>query len=216
MEKQLNSLVFIPALMGLISGTYAISTFIDNQWFSVFFGIICFFIMLSVNRLFVATLDKSKNSTNTKFYTSLVFILFITVSIGVVVSHPLVLLMFREAITTNTTMVYKDTKQIEIDVLRYNIKSAIADDVKLIDERITKRDCVILLFQAEKYPTKMQPYEIWNATHTMMCGTASGKGCDMSANGGCASIKKDIAKIDDQIKDIKQRISNNSVIQSYI
>ena len=105
MEKQLNSLVFIPALMGLISGTYAISTFIDNQWFSVFFGIICFFIMLSVNRLFVATLDKSKNSTNTKFYTSLVFILFITVSIGVVVSHPLVLLMFREAITTNTTMV---------------------------------------------------------------------------------------------------------------
>ena len=129
------------------------------------------------------------------------------------VSHPLVLFMFRETITENIVKVDKSNKQLEANSLEGKIKSATAEDASLLNERIAKRDCAIQLLQAEKYPTQTQSYEVWNATRTMICGTASGKaGCDMSENGGCASIKKDIIKYDEQIKDNKKRISDSSPV----
>ena len=158
----------------------------------VLFG---FFIVLAVDRHLVATLHKSRHTTSTKFYASLFCRFILAIFTGVMVSHPLVLFMFRETITENIVKVDKSNKQLEANSLEGKIKSATAEDASLLNERIAKRDCAIQLLQAEKYPTQTQSYEVWNATRTMICGTASGKaGCDMSENGGCASIKKDIIK----------------------
>ena len=55
-------LVFIPAILGAISGGYAISTIVENQIIIGTFAVIWFFVILFIDMAISATMYKSNRS----------------------------------------------------------------------------------------------------------------------------------------------------------
>lgn len=100
-----GTLVCIPALLGLISMTYAISTFVDNPYVYLGCGILWMLIIFFFDRFAVSTFRKTLNVNDAtqkadaikKDARSLIFItrLILSVLLGIGVSHPISLLFFN-------------------------------------------------------------------------------------------------------------------------
>lgn len=94
-----GTLVLIPAIVGLFSMTYALSTITKNMPLYITGGVVWFFIILFIDKFIVSTLYKTKLENKTNFLAAtLVRYLFAGV-VGIAVAHPMVLLWFNEGIT---------------------------------------------------------------------------------------------------------------------
>jgi len=99
-EKQwgYGTLVVIPAVLGWIAMTYAISTLTSHAWIYLPAGVLWSLIVFAFDRFIVSTFRKSASVIDDivtpVFASRLVFAIFV----GVVVAHPLVLLIFSQSI----------------------------------------------------------------------------------------------------------------------
>ncbi len=108
----IGALIFIPALTGLISMSYAISMFFSDKIFlCVSIGFIWSLIILSIDRYLVSTFKKldsmQKEILSGRFILRFIF----SIGIGIMVSHPLVIFIFRDTINNEL----KKTKEKAID-----------------------------------------------------------------------------------------------------
>ncbi len=90
--------VLVPVTFGTIAAAYAVSTITDQLWIIIGFCLVWAFIILTIDRLLLATYrgfaSKGKRVTQ--------FILRVSIALlmGLTVSHPLTLLLFRDTIQT--------------------------------------------------------------------------------------------------------------------
>lgn len=96
-----GTLVLVPAILGLFSMTYAISTFVKNPYLYVPAGITWACIVFIFDRFIVSSFRKKssviKDISSAAFLSRIIFSAFV----GIAVAHPLVLLYFHESIEVN-------------------------------------------------------------------------------------------------------------------
>ena len=96
-----GALVLVPALLGMFSMTYAISTFVNNPFIYILAGLAWAGIVFIFDRFIISTFRKKetilKDITSLTFLSRVVFSAFV----GIAVAHPLVLLYFHESIEVN-------------------------------------------------------------------------------------------------------------------
>ena len=96
-----GSLVLVPAILGLFSMTYAISTFVDNPYIYILAGIAWACIIFIFDRFIISTFRKkesiAKDAVSVTFISRIIFSAFV----GIAVAHPLVLLYFHKSIEVN-------------------------------------------------------------------------------------------------------------------
>ena len=155
-----GTLVLIPAIVGLFSMTYAISTLTNNALLFLAGGIIWFFIVLFIDRFIVSTLYKTKLDDKVNFPLAVIVRYVFAIIVGVAVSHPMVLLWFDDSIT-EMIILERDNKIIDAEK---KFQSSI-DSLKVpLNEKIRRRDCLEKLLFAEQSGHKV----------SLPCGYSSG------------------------------------------
>jgi hypothetical protein len=159
----IGTLVLIPAILGCISMTYALSTIdkiAQHEFYYIFGGIVWGAIVFAFDRYIVSThrkqlyhKDEFKNIT---FYLRLFF----AIVLGIIISHPFVLMYFEGSITEriikdkDNSIVIEEKKYLSsYDTISYNLRELIE----------TKR-CYEKLLTAEQSGTKLD----------LPCGSSSG------------------------------------------
>ncbi len=98
-----GTLVLIPAIIGLFSMSYAIST-IANKWYIYIpIGIVWFLLIVAIDRFIVSTLHKSTLNRKGNFAMALMVRIIFAIVVGISVSHPVVLLWFNKGINEKIT-----------------------------------------------------------------------------------------------------------------
>lgn len=96
-----GSLVLVPAILGLFSMTYAISTFVNSPYLYLIAGLTWAGIVFIFDRFIISSFRKkesiAKDITSLTFLSRIIFSAFV----GIAVAHPLVLLYFHESIDVN-------------------------------------------------------------------------------------------------------------------
>lgn len=95
----LGALVLVPAVLGLFSMMYAISTVNDDPRVYVTAGVGWFLIVVAIDRYLVSTIYKSRLSKGPARGVAIGARMVLAVFVGIAVSHPIVLLFFRDTIT---------------------------------------------------------------------------------------------------------------------
>ncbi len=210
----IGTLVLIPAVLGTISMSYALST-IDkiNDMPSAYIlgGLTWGLIVFSFDRFIVSTHRKQQNNVdefkNITFYLRLVF----AIVLGIVISHPIVLLNFEGSITEriisdrDKTILQEETKyQKSYDKLTANL-----------NDLIKRKQCNEQLLTAEQSGTKL----------ILPCGSSSGipningtfprtKEIKIIIEGLKTAIDKEQIRIDGYNKtlhNVKNTIQNNII-----
>ena len=183
-----GTLVLIPAITGIFSMTYAISTITQNTTVIVFAAIIWFFFILFVDRFIVSTLYKSKH-TNIWNYIVSVFLRYLFATfVGITVAHPLVLLVFNKNILEK---VYADKRQDESKEISKRDSLRNIASVEL-NNLYKQRDCFNKLLQAEKNGYRIE----------LECGFASG---DKGESTSFALAKKQLDSLQNLITKIENK-----------
>ncbi|MEO7394210.1 MAG: DUF4407 domain-containing protein [Chitinophagaceae bacterium] len=143
-----GALVLVPAILGLFSMTYAISTFVEKPYIYIAAGLTWACIVFIFDRFIISTFRKkasiAKDISSLTFLSRVVFSAFV----GIAVAHPLVLLYFHQSIEVNMDEVahakvdslenvyqlQKKNYQAQTDVLSSNL-TGISDTIHL-QERI--------------------------------------------------------------------------------
>ena len=112
-----GTLVLVPAILAFVSMSYALSTLDmldDYPLLSLFGGAIWAFIIFSFDRFIVST-HRRKNANRKEFQSPVFFLrLFFALILGIVISHPLVMLYFNGSINDQIAEnVVNQKKQIE-------------------------------------------------------------------------------------------------------
>jgi len=184
-----GTLVIIPAIVGLCSMTYAISTVTENRWFFITGGIIWSFIVIAIDRFIIATFYKSKVESNASSQIISIILRYVfAILIGIAVSHPVTLLWFNEsisnkiddqrrnAVTARRNQAIAETNQIP--------KGSLSEQVKAKTDR---RDCLVNLLTLEQSGIQQ----------VTQCGASSGiKEC----GGRCENIKKEVAQLNKELQ----------------
>jgi hypothetical protein len=95
----LGSLVLIPAILGLASMSYAISTLTDMPVLPILMALVWAAIVFAIDRFIVSTFRKGRSVLRDFFSFQFFARLLFAVGIGILVSHPLVLLVFKDSLT---------------------------------------------------------------------------------------------------------------------
>lgn len=127
-----GTLVLIPAILALVSMTYALSTvgqLEDHLWLAWLGGIVWALIIFSFDRYIVSThrrkLENKGELKSPAFYLRFFFALIL----GIVISHPIVLLYFNGSITDTikqNKVEHQKTIQAEYDARIHTIENQIA------------------------------------------------------------------------------------------
>lgn len=94
-----GTLVLIPAILGLFSMMYAVSTVSENPLIFIAGGVVWSFIVLIIDRFLISTVYKSALKDSKGYGVALISRYLLAIFVGVAVSHPLVLLWFDESIS---------------------------------------------------------------------------------------------------------------------
>jgi Domain of unknown function (DUF4407) len=196
----IGTLVLIPAVLGFISMSYALSTIDKISGSPVFYiagGLVWGLIVFAFDRFIVSThrkqqknIDEFKNIT---FYLRLCF----AVILGIVVSHPFVLLYFDGSITEK--IISDRDNLVKVEERNYQ-QSFDTLNVRLNDLVQTKR-CNEQLLTAEQSGNKL----------ILPCGSSSGI---PNINGNfprTKEIKKIIENLDVEIANERNRINTRNV-----
>lgn len=183
-----GGLVLIPAVVGLCSMTYAISTVTNNLWFIITGGIVWCFIVLTIDRFIIATFYKSNVESNVISQTlSLILRYAFAILIGIAVSHPVTLLWFNESISNKIDEQRRAAitarRNQSIDETNKIPEGSLSGQVRAKTER---RDCLVNLLTLEQSGIKA----------ITLCGASSDKpNCGMR----CENIKKEIAQLNKEL-----------------
>jgi Domain of unknown function (DUF4407) len=198
----LGTLVLIPAVMGFISMSYALST-IDilrsNPYFYLTGGLIWGLIIFAFDRFIVSTHKKQQNNIdefkNITFYLRLIF----AFVLGIVISHPFVLLYFDGSITEN--IIKERDNFIKIEETRY--QKAYDTLTIRIDSLIRDKRCNERLLTAEQSGIRI----------VLPCGTSSGIPNINGTFPRTREIKNIITGLEREIQNEQTRInSRNDVL----
>lgn len=181
-------LIVIPAILGGIAGSYAISTILDNLYLKIAFGFLWFFIILSVDMAISATMYKSKNNSSIGFWISVIFRLIFSVCVGVVISHPLVLRIFEPSIEKWIEKIDIKNKNQEVLSARIVVDSAKKEYNDKIEKLELSNECLGRLIQFESSKDNNFSKEFFDRSNNS-CGVSSGKGA------GCSTECRDRKKI---------------------
>ena len=190
-----GGLVLVPAILGVISMAYAMSTLTPSVYTYIGAGLTWGFIVFLFDRFIVSTFRKSPSLW--KDILSLVFLVRIVfaVGIGIIVSHPLVLLVFNDSLVQELTNMQIDGEQEINDKYTLSLQEIQHQDSLLkaeIDKKLETRACKenLLLFEMSGKDT------------TMFCGTTSG----MKQYGPRSQeIKEEIKTINAEIQELRSK-----------
>ncbi|MCB9080902.1 MAG: DUF4407 domain-containing protein [Lewinellaceae bacterium] len=190
-----GGLVLIPAILGACSMTYAVSTLTDNPWAYAGAGLVWAWVVFVFDRFIVSTFRKSesprKDLLSILFFSRLIF----AIGIGIIVSHPLVLLVFDESLQQELVKMKEEGINTVYAEYEGKINAVRGRDSLLnaeIESKVTERQCKerLLLFEMSGKDT------------TLVCGTTSG----MRQYGPRArEIKEEIIYLNDEINELRGR-----------
>lgn len=155
-----GTLVLIPAIIGLFSMSYAISTITDSGFVYIGCGIIWFLIVAAVDRFVVATLHKSTLHKKGNYSLALASRILFAIVVGVAVSHPIVMFWFNNGINEKITT----EKMNEINKVDSLYSVQINNARVSLEDLISRRDCYVTLKTAEQSGHKV----------SLPCGFSSG------------------------------------------
>jgi len=183
----LGSLIIVPALLGTISMSYAISTLNINWFFSGICGTLWGLIVLMIDRFIVSTFKKSNSIIKDIFSASFFIRLIFAIGIGITVSHPLVLRIFDKSI--NQTLFEERNK--EINEIQVKSEGKINELNDQISERRNKVDCLRKLVTSEQSGVRIE----------LDCGFSSGL---LGYSTRSKTIESQIEKLNEEINSLKK------------
>jgi hypothetical protein len=194
-HAEYGGLVLVPALLGFVSMTYAISTLTDSPYAYIGGGLVWAVIVFIFDRFIVATFRKSGNIWRDIF--SIVFLsrIVFAVGIGIIVSHPLVLLVFDDSLEQELATMRIEEEDALRTYYEGKIDTVRARNVGLnagIEEKVVYRQCL----------EKLLLYEMSGKDTTLQCGTTSG----LTQYGPRSrQIKEDLAHLSEEIVLYRQK-----------
>lgn len=150
-----GTLVLIPAVLAFVSMTYALSTvgkLQENLWLAYLGGIVWAAIIFSFDRYIVSTHRRKPDNKDELKSPSFYLRFFFALILGIVISHPIVLLYFEGSITDQINENVKGEKEAiramyEQRVL--NIENRLAHLDSLFQDKLNKRDAQALVVAQE-------------------------------------------------------------------
>lgn len=190
-----GGLVLVPAALGLFSMMYAVSTLTDKPFVYIGAGIVWACIVFTFDRFIVSTFRKSDSARKDLFSFLFLSRLLFSIGIGVLVSHPIVLLVFDDSLEQELFAMKEEGEKAiyaqyesTIDVVR-NRDSTLKGEVEL---KLAERAC----------KEKLLLFEMSGKDTTMNCGTTSG----MKQYGPRASeIKEEIRYLNEEIAALRNK-----------
>src|ERR1039457_3428407 len=143
--------VLIPAILGLFSMGYAVSTFSKDPRIYIGAGALWFFIVLAIDRFLCATLYKSVVSRQWGYWMAFLFRLAVAGFIGLAVSHPLVLFLFDGTIKQQLA----DTRRAQVESRLKQVQQLKEDaqkgpDADELKKKTEYRACLERVLEAEQ------------------------------------------------------------------
>ena len=190
-----GGLVLVPAVLGLFSMMYAVSTLTDKPFVYIGAGIVWACIVFTFDRFIVSTFRKSDSARKDLFSFLFLSRLLFSIGIGVLVSHPIVLLVFDDSLEQELFAMKEEGEKAiyaqyenTIDVVR-NRDSTLKGEVEL---KLAERAC----------KEKLLLFEMSGKDTTMNCGTTSG----MKQYGPRANeIKEEIGYLNEEIAALRNK-----------
>lgn len=195
----MGSLVLIPTVLGFISMAYAVSTLSDNPFLYIGIALVWALIVFTIDRFIVSTFAKrktiGKDFFSFQFFGRLIF----AVGIGIIISHPLVLLIFKDSLEQEL-LIMRDEGEKKL----YNQYDLQIDSLNLrndtLNSRIREKET-----ERKDWQTFLS-YEISGKDTTLACcGATTGL-----RYYGPATIKVEqrIATLDQEITALKEELSS--------
>lgn len=200
-------LILIPPILGAIGSYYAFSIIERNQYICAAFAAIWFFIILAVDMAMSATMYKSDRKKSKGFAIAIFFRLVLSVCVGLVVSHPLVLRIFEPSIEKNINDKDESDKNQKVLSATSTLASAKTIYQTQIDKLNSTNKCLINLTQFERSTANITSRDFFEENGAL-CGSSSGRGA------GCGTEcrnKEDIIKANDE-KISEIRTEMNTVV----
>jgi hypothetical protein len=190
-----GGLVWVPAVLGLFSMMYAVSTLTDRAFVYIGAGIVWAGIVFTFDRFIVATFRKSDSPRKDLFSFLFLSRLLFSIGIGVLVSHPIVLLVFDDSLEQELFAMKEEGEKAiytqyenTINVVRTR-DSLLKGEVEL---KLAERAC----------KEKLLLFEMSGKDTTMSCGTTSG----LKQYGPRATeIKEEIRYLNEEIAALRSK-----------
>ncbi|MFZ4560308.1 MAG: DUF4407 domain-containing protein [Saprospiraceae bacterium] len=195
-----GGLVLVPALLGLFSMVYAISTLTDKWWVYTSAGIVWAAIVFVFDRFIVSTFRKSDSPRKDMLSFLFASRLFFSIGIGIVISHPTVLLVFD------------DSLQQEMLSMKEEGEEALRDEYEILLQAVRTRDSILnaavtARLEERRCKETLLLFEMSGKDTTVTCGTTSG----MRQYGPRAQeIKEEITYLNREIQQLQQRTASKS------
>ncbi len=199
-----GTMVLVPAILGLFSMGYAISTFSKDPRIYIGAGVLWFLIVLAIDRFLSSTFYKSSVGGRREYWTAFLCRLAFAGFIGLAVSHPLVLFLFdgtvkQQLADTRRAQVgsrLKQVQQLKVDAQ----KGPDADELK---KKTEYRACLERVLEAEQAGAFGEVRD----RDGSVCGTSSPEpGCGPN----CRNLLRRLTVLDNEIaplqKSIQQRV----------
>jgi hypothetical protein len=193
-----GGLVLVPALLGLFSMVYAISTLTDKWWVYTSAGVVWAAIVFVFDRFIVSTFRKSDSPRKDMLSFLFASRLFFSIGIGIVISHPTVLLVFD------------DSLQQEMLSMKEEGEEALRDEYEILLQAVRARDSILnaevrARLEERRCKETLLLFEMSGKDTTVTCGTTSG----MRQYGPRAQeIKEEITYLNREIQQLQQRTAS--------
>lgn len=136
-----GTLVLVPAVLAFVSMTYALSTIEEvrnNLWLAYLGGLLWAAIIFSFDRYIVSTHRRKLNNKDELKSPSFYLRFFFALILGIVISHPIVLLYFEGSIDDKITEnVQQEKEQIRLDY--ENRVKEVENKIAVMDSAFTKK-----------------------------------------------------------------------------
>jgi hypothetical protein len=193
-----GTLVLIPAILGLFSMMYAVSTVTNNPFIFITAGIVWFLIVLFIDRFLVSTVYKSTLNTRKNFGVALISRYLFAIFVGIAVSHPLVLLWFNQSISQRISEKRREavsTRRKDAETQITNLQANNASQE--LQNKSSYRDCLQRLLTAEQSGYRVQ----------LDCGFSSGiRDCGKR----CEKIQQQINQLNKEISQLTTQVTTDS------
>ena len=195
-----GTVVLIPAITGLFSMSYAVSTLTDNQLLYCGAGMVWLVFILWIERFMVSTFHRTRLEGNTNLFWVIATRYLFAVLVGITVAHPMTLLLFNDNISSEIredNLVALDKNYMDY---REKVDAAnIATGLKT-DSLESRKSCLQTLKTAEQSGQRV----------ALSCGFSSGLPGNSKR---CDEIQK---QIDDMEKSIQaERDQNRADLESF-
>jgi len=194
--------VLIPAILGLFSMAYALSTVVKERSIYLTGGALWSVTVLTFDRFLAATFYKSTLRGNGQFVVAFLFRLVFAGFIGVVVSHPLVLFLFDGTIKQQLADMRQTRREDKLKQIQQIEDAQNASLSETLNDKTHERFCLVRVLEAEQSGVGGAVGD----GHGQVCGYASGL---PDCRQRCENLKVRIGVADAEIRDLHARIEQN-------